>query len=178
MKGLVELHGGTVAIASPGPGKGTDVTVRIPRTAPPRPRRADPGGGRGARQRVLIIDDNDDAASSLKEVLETCGHEVLTAHDAVAGLEAARAFRPHVIICDIGLPGPDGYAVARALRADDGLRSVFLIALSGYARPEDVQRSAEAGFDRHVAKPPDLERLEALFAEVPRDPVPPTGSAR
>ena len=181
VKGLVELHGGTVGIASAGQGRGTEVTVRIPRASAPRSRAGAHAAPVGAHRRVLVIDDNDDAAASLRDVLETSGHDVLTAHDATAGLAAARAFRPEVVICDIGLPGIDGYAVARTLRDDPELRGAFLIALSGYARAEDVQRSRDAGFDRHVAKPPDIARLQALLAEAPHAgdaPAAPADSAR
>ena len=117
---------------------------------------------------MLIVEDNLDAAESLKEALELGGHEVRVAHDGAEGLAKARAFRPEVVLCDIGLPGMDGYDVARAFRSDSALASTFLVALTGYALPEDVQRSVEAGFDRHVAKPPSFEKLDELLAEPPR----------
>jgi two-component system CheB/CheR fusion protein len=167
VRGIVELHGGTVEIRSPGVGHGTLVTIALPEATLPRPEPSAPAIGAAAHRRVLVVDDNPDAATSLKEVLETCGHEVRAALDADHGLEAARSFHPNVILCDLGLPGADGYSFARAVRAEEGLRSAFLVALSGYARADDVQRSMEAGFDRHVAKPASLERLEALLAEVP-----------
>jgi CheY-like chemotaxis protein len=119
----------------------------------------------GPPRRVLVIDDNVDAASTLKDVLELGGHEVRIALDGPTGLQAASDFNPEIVICDIGLPGMDGYAVARRLR--DGSPVAWLVAMSGYAAPEDLQRAREAGFDRHVAKPATLEGLEALFAEAP-----------
>jgi two-component system CheB/CheR fusion protein len=166
VRGLVELHGGEVTLESAGPGKGTEVRIRLPRIDAPKERPL--GGGRHApSQRVLVIDDNDDAATTLKDVLETCGHAVRTAHDARSGLDAAHEFHPQVVLCDLGLPGLDGFAVARALRADrdEALRLAYLVAVSGYARPEDVERSLEAGFDRHLAKPTSLESLQALLAD-------------
>jgi two-component system CheB/CheR fusion protein len=109
---------------------------------------------------VLVIEDNVDAASTLREALELGGHEVETASSGLGGVEKARAFRPEIVICDIGLPGMDGYAVARALRADPDLHRVALVALSGYAAPADVAKAKEAGFDVHLAKPPTIEAIE------------------
>ena len=120
-------------------------------------------------RRVLIIEDNVDAAESLREALELGDHDVAIAQSGPEGVEAARRFHPDVVLCDIGLPGLDGYGVARALRSDPDprLRSMFLVALSGYALDEDVTKSREAGFDRHIAKPPSVEALEKLLAETP-----------
>jgi CheY-like chemotaxis protein len=119
--------------------------------------------GARAGKRVLIIEDNVDAANSLREVLELAEHSVEVAHAGPDGLRKARAFAPDVVLCDIGLPGMNGHEVARALRADPALRSVFLVALSGYALPEDLAKAMEAGFDGHLAKPPNLEKLERLI---------------
>ena len=171
VRGIVELHGGSAAIDSRGPGLGTEVRVVLPQAAPP----ADLHGRAAAaaapsaapHHRVLVIDDNHDAATSLKDVLEHRGHEARAAFDAAGGVEVARAFRPEIVVCDIGLPGSDGYAVAQTLRGDRATCGALLIALSGYARPEDVERSLQAGFDRHLAKPATVERLEALFAGAP-----------
>jgi CheY-like chemotaxis protein len=116
---------------------------------------------------VLLIEDNEDAAESLKAALELGGHTVELAFDGADGLEKARRFRPDAALCDLGLPGMDGYQVARSLRADPALRGLFLVALSGFASPEDVERSRQAGFDRHVAKPPDPKELEQLLAAAP-----------
>ena len=171
VRGIMELHGGSAAIDSRGPGLGTEVRVVLPQAAPP----ADLHGRAAAaaapsaapHRRVLVIDDNHDAATSLRDVLEHRGHEARAAFDAAGGIEVARAFRPEIVVCDIGLPGSDGYAVARTLRGDRATCGALLIALSGYARPEDVERSLQAGFDRHLAKPATVERLEALFAGAP-----------
>jgi PAS domain S-box-containing protein len=162
VKGLVELHGGTVDAASEGPGRGAEFTIRLPLEAPPEK------GTRAARpraaqaRRVLVIEDNVDAADSLKQLLEISGHDVQVAYDGPTGLEVAKRFRPDVVLCDIGLPGMSGYEVAHAFRADGDLRSARLVALTGYAAPEDKQRVAEAGFAEHVAKPPSAEIIERV----------------
>jgi two-component system CheB/CheR fusion protein len=112
----------------------------------------------------------------LQLALTLNGHDVRIAPDGRAGIDAAADFRPEVVICDIGLPGMDGYAVARALRKQGMHRDAFLIALSGYARPEDIDRARQAGFNRHLAKPASVEVLESLMAE--RDAgVPPSALA-
>ncbi len=170
VKGRVEMHGGTGAAESRGLGLGTELTVTLPLDAParlrlavvppPEARAPVAGGGR----RVLVVEDNADAAESLREALELGGHEVEVAYSGTEGLEKVRALEPEVVLCDIGLPGMDGYAIARAVRADPRLRSTYLVALSGYALEADVDRAAEAGFDLHVAKPPSIEALEDVLA--------------
>jgi len=161
-RGLLELHGGRISIHSQGPGRGTEVTFDLPvelvhRPVDPAPVDAAPI----AHRRILIIEDHADAAASLETLLAAEGHEVQTAADGVAGLALARAFDPDVVLCDLGLPTMDGFAVARAIRADPALRHGRLVAVSGYARPEDVARSRSAGFDSHLAKPVTLAALEA-----------------
>jgi signal transduction histidine kinase/CheY-like chemotaxis protein len=168
VKGLVELHGGRVSVHSAGLGKGTKFTVRLPLDTGlalegTRPQVELPK----AHRRVLIIEDNADAAESLREVLKLGDHEVAVAYNGPEGIAKARESKPDVVFCDIGLPGMDGFDVARAFRAEDGLKTVFLVALSGYARPEDQQRALDAGFDRNVAKPPNLEKLEELLSDLP-----------
>jgi two-component system CheB/CheR fusion protein len=167
VKGLVELHGGTVQLTSEGAWRGTEAVVRLPLVvAPARPAPdAQPARARG--RRVLVIEDNVDAAATLGRALGLMGHEVRVTHLGALGLELARTFRPAVVICDLGLPEMDGYAVAAAFRADPDLRGARLIALSGYARPEDRRRAAAAGFDHHVAKPPRMDELRRLVAEAP-----------
>jgi two-component system CheB/CheR fusion protein len=169
VKGLVELHEGSVAAHSEGLGKGSEFVVRLPldKGATPKPCVEDVTRPQGKR-RVLIIEDNADAADSLCEALSLGSHDVAVAYDGSQGLAKARDFRPDVILCDIGLPGMNGFAVARAIRSDAVLKNVCLVALSGYALPEDLERAAEAGFERHLAKPPSLGSLEQLLAEVPR----------
>ncbi len=169
VKSLVDLHGGEVSAHSEGIGAGAEFTLRLPADASPVPSRAAPerAGPSERARRVLVIEDNADAAESLKQALELDAHEVAVAFDGVCGLELARAFQPEVVLCDIGLPGMDGYAVARAFRSDGALRDIVLVALSGYALPDDVERARAAGFDRHLAKPADLAALERILAELP-----------
>jgi CheY-like chemotaxis protein len=120
---------------------------------------------------VLIIEDNQDAADSLAEALQLLGHRVTTAYDGPSGLTKVHEFQPEVILCDIGLPaGMDGYAVAQSLRADPATRSAYLVALTGYAQPADQQRALAAGFDAHLAKPPDMKAIEAVLATANRGP--------
>jgi two-component system CheB/CheR fusion protein len=118
---------------------------------------------------VLVIEDNVDTADSLREVLLFGEHQVGVAYNSPEGIAKAREFLPDVVLCDIGLPGMDGFEVARAFRADDALKGVFLVALSGYALPEDLHRAHEAGFDRHLAKPPSIEKIEQVLASTPAE---------
>jgi two-component system CheB/CheR fusion protein len=166
VKGVVEMHGGTVEPRSDGPGCGAEFIVRLPTETGPHTPLADDEVAKvpQSSRRVLVIEDNVDAADSLRDVLALCGHEVEIACDGYAGVEKARAFRPEVILCDIGLPKMDGYQVAKALRADANLSRVRLVALSGYAQPEDLQCSLDAGFDAHLAKPATIETIERAVA--------------
>jgi two-component system CheB/CheR fusion protein len=169
VKSVVELHGGAVEARSDGLGKGTEFVVRVPvdaeavGAADAERHLSDHPGHR----RVLIIEDNVDAADSLKEALELDRHEVVLAYDGPEGIAKAREFKPDVVLCDIGLPGMSGYEVAKALRADETLRSARLVALTGYAQPEDLQRATESGFDGHVGKPPSLDKLEEVMRALP-----------
>jgi two-component system CheB/CheR fusion protein len=166
---LVELHGGTVSVRSDGAGRGTEFTLHLPlaeRAAAPGPAPAVPE--RAGALRVLVVDDNADAADTLRDLLEMSGHVATVARDGAEALALARTFWPDAVLCDIGLPGLDGYAVAKTLRADPALAEVFLVALTGYALPDDLRRTAEAGFDAHLAKPPPLETIEALLRHARR----------
>jgi PAS domain S-box-containing protein len=170
---LTELHGGTVAARSPGPGRGSEFLVRLPLAddataagrSPPDERPA--AGVRPVR--ILIVDDSVDGAESLALLLRLDGgHEVRVAVDGPSGLEATRAFGPQVVLLDIGLPrGMDGYEVARQLRALPGMSAALLVALTGYGQEEDRRRAEAAGFDAHCVKPADLAVLRQLFARVP-----------
>jgi CheY-like chemotaxis protein len=165
VKGLVELHGGSVRAQSDGPGSGSELTVRLPTAVPAEPRadRADGPIASGRSLRVLVIEDHQDSAESLRMLLRLYGHRVEVARTGLDGVEAARAFRPDVVLCDIGLPGGmDGYAVARALRSDSNQAAV-LIALSGYGQDDDRRQSRQAGFDRHLTKPVDPVVLKQLI---------------
>lgn len=119
---------------------------------------------RGAKRRILVIEDNTDAADTLREILEMEGHTVEVAYCGAEGVEKARELDPDVVLCDIGLPDMDGHAVARALRRAPRGSGVLLVALSGFTRPQDIERALSAGFDQHLAKPPDLDALERLLA--------------
>jgi PAS domain S-box-containing protein len=169
VKGLVELHGGSVDAASEGSGKGAVFTIRLPLATASVTATTDrhTASGAGTPHRILVIEDNIDAADSLREVLELSGHVVVVAHNGPQGIERARTLRPDVVLCDIGLPGMDGHAVARTLRADPELGRVALVAVSGYAGPDDVAKAREAGFDAHLAKPPSMEALERVLATRP-----------
>jgi CheY-like chemotaxis protein len=167
VKGLVELHGGQVRAESDGPGQGAAFTFWLPLA---RARRAPQPAPAAAveevpRRRILVVEDNRDAADTLREVLELAGHEVAVAYEGPAGVEAARKFHPEVVLCDLGLPGMDGYAVAAELRRDPATAATRLIAVSGYGQDEDRRRSLEAGFDRHLIKPVDLVELQRLIGD-------------
>jgi PAS domain S-box-containing protein len=168
VKGLVELHDGRVEAVSAGLGRGSELIVRLPlqRQAPANscgPVLAPANGS----ARVLVIEDNRDAAESLRMLLSLAGHQVAVAHAGQLGLDLARQTPPDIVLCDIGLPGGmDGYDVARALRKDLQLAAVQLIALSGYGQEEDQRRARQAGFDRHLTKPVDPVALLALLASL------------
>jgi PAS domain S-box-containing protein len=165
VKGLVELHGGCVEARSAGAGKGSEIEIRLPLCVTHGERLASNGDYVSGRpQRVLLIEDNRDAAESLRLLLTLSGHEVAVAYTGQAGLERARKFRPDLVLCDIGLPGGlDGYAVVRALRADPELFGVTAVALSGYGQEEDLRKARQAGFDHHLTKPAAPEELQRLL---------------
>lgn len=162
VRGLVELHGGKVTAHSDGGGHGATFVVRLP-LAPLDGARREAAAGR-RRRRVLVIDDDRDVTTGLELALTVDGHEVAVAHDGVHGLEIARAFKPDLVLCDIGMPDVDGYQVARAFRAVPELRGVVLVALTGYAQVSDREAARQAGFDEHLAKPADMARLQTLLA--------------
>jgi signal transduction histidine kinase/CheY-like chemotaxis protein len=163
---LVDLHRGRIEAASAGPGRGSAFTVRLPAVRPPgtlpEPRAETPTAA--VRRRVLIIEDNDDARRMLRHLLHRAGHEVHEAAEGTDGLARALALAPDAVIVDIGLPGLDGYAIARRLR-ETGPPGVLLVAITGYGQEGDRQRSREAGFDVHLTKPIDPLVLDALLAQ-------------
>jgi two-component system CheB/CheR fusion protein len=166
VKRLVEMHGGSVTGHSDGPGHGSEFVVRLPaleRSRAPAPGDA-AGSGRPMPRRVLVVDDSEDAAESLATVLRIGGHEVCTAYDGPAALRTAEAFRPEVVLLDIGLPGMDGFEVGRRLREQTGMRRALLVAVTGYGQEEDRRRAEQVGFDAHLVKPADLSALERLLA--------------
>ncbi|HKQ64410.1 MAG TPA: ATP-binding protein [Methylomirabilota bacterium] len=166
---LVELHGGRVDAASPGPGHGSVFTVRLPALVDPAQEdaRAAKAPDAPRRQRILIIEDNADNREMMRILLETSGNEIYEGPDGVSGVEMAIQLQPDTVLIDIGLPGIDGYEVARQIRSKLRDRS-RLIALSGYGQEKDRQRAFEAGFDDHLLKPVDPSRLLAILS-VPGD---------
>ncbi|WP_437998146.1 ATP-binding protein [Sorangium sp. So ce185] len=169
VKRLAELHGGRVEAMSAGPGEGTAISVWLPLAgasadSAAAPSTEIPRSGAGAL-RVLLVDDNVDAAEGLRRILQLHGHTVAMAHDGPAALEAARASKPELVLLDIGLPGMDGYEVVRRLRAEPELRGSYIAAVSGYGQDQDRRRSREAGFDAHLTKPVATAQLLALVAE-------------
>jgi CheY-like chemotaxis protein len=170
---LTEMHGGAVEVFSEGPGKGSAFVVRLPllaENAPAAvsgPSAADVGWGElTAKHRILVVDDNRDSAGSLATLLRLVGNDVRTAHDGPRALEAAAVYHPDLVLLDIGLPGLNGYEVARRLRAEPNHHRVVLVALTGYGGEEDRRRSLAAGFDHHMVKPIDFDALRALLASI------------
>ena len=170
VKGLIELHGGEVHARSEGPGHGSEITIRLPTqkfadSRDPAPKSTIADADALACYRILVIDDNSLAARTLQIFLSDKGHQVELAVTGPQGLEKARQFLPQVVLCDIGLPGLDGYSVARQLRQELGSSKMFLIAVSGYGQEEDQERAKTAGFDAYLVKPISLKDLEKLLAE-------------
>jgi signal transduction histidine kinase/CheY-like chemotaxis protein len=171
---LAEMHGGSISASSEGLGKGSTFTVRLPVTDVPAgtrtPEKRIPSSDELEKLRILVVDDNRDTAFACSHMLKMMGHEVETAYDGLAALKEARLFRPQVLFLDIGLPGMNGYDVARSLR-DEGFHSELIVAVSGYGQPEDRRRSQEAGFDDHLVKPVDQAAiLSALRTVREREP--------
>jgi CheY-like chemotaxis protein len=165
VKGLVEAHGGTVAARSDGPGRGTELEVRLPAAAPvvEAPSQPPTVAGVAARAHVLVVDDNEDAAALVAESLRAGGYVVRVAHDASEALQVCEGFVPAVALLDIGLPGIDGYELARRLRALPGLERVHLIALTGYGQSSDREQARAAGFDQHLVKPVSLAAIRVAI---------------
>ena len=169
VKRLVELHQGSVEAASDGPGRGATFTVTLPciSVVEPQQRPAPAINSKSSSEvygrRVLVVDDNIDAAESTAAFLRLEGHEVKAVHDGLQALSSLKVFDPHVVVLDIGLPGLDGYAVARQLRERGDTSHVLLIALTGYGQKEDRQRAADAGFDYHYVKPADPREIQAAI---------------
>jgi CheY-like chemotaxis protein len=170
VRSLVEMHGGTARASSPGPGQGSEFVVRLPalsQDTPPevgRPTASNPAPTQSWSRRLLIVDDNVDAADSLATLLGLSGHQVRTAYGGPAALEAVESYQPEVVLLDIGLPGLDGYEVARQLRRMPNGSAVTLVALTGYGQEDDRRKTHNAGFDHHLVKPVDPDELVRLLA--------------
>ena len=164
IRGIVNLHGGTVRARSDGAGRGAEFAVRLP-LSEPAPAVLPAGSHDGViRLRVLVVEDNVDAAESLRRLLRLHGHEVSVAVNGLDGVAEAKRSHPDAVVCDIGLPGMDGYAVASALRGDPETARARLIAVTGYGRAEDRARALSSGFDEHIVKPADPELLLSKLA--------------
>ena len=165
---LARLHGGDIAVHSEGAGKGSTFTVTLPS--------AEPAAGRARRRwrlepqdrlRIVLVEDNDDNRVTFEELLREDGHEVKSARDGVTGVDLILREKPDIAFVDLGLPGMDGFSVARRVR-ETGPISVRLVALTGYGMPEDQARARAAGFDRHLLKPLEVDALSRLLAELSR----------
>ncbi len=166
---LVELHGGRVEAASDGAGRGSRFTVRLPLAAGPSERTGAAATRHGeGHRRILLVEDNADAREMLRQLLALDGHEVHEARDGPGGVTVALEVQPDVALIDLGLPGLDGWEVARRIRAARGGGEIFLVALTGYGQPEDHGRSRDAGFDAHLVKPVGPADLARIFTHAPR----------
>jgi CheY-like chemotaxis protein len=162
---LVHLHCGSVSVRSEGLGKGTTVEIRLPLSrAPAGPTERPASKRQPSGRRMLVVDDNADAADSLAEILRLNGHDAQTAYDGRQALERLRAAHVDVVLLDIGLPEMDGYEVARRLRAEHG--GLALVAITGYGQAADVQRAKDAGFDAHITKPVAFDELARVLARL------------
>jgi len=160
---LVEMHGGTITVASDGRGQGAQFTVRLPVEAAGTPAPTPTVVTSERSRSILLIEDNEDARESLRLLLESLGHRVFEAAEGGSGLALALHHRPEIVLIDLGLPGLDGYEVAQALRASPGGGTTTLIAVTGYGQAEDRRRSKDAGFDAHLVKPVSQSLLAQLI---------------
>jgi CheY-like chemotaxis protein len=171
VKEFVELHGGRVEARSLGLGQGSEFLVRLPvasiTASEPKVVAEKPTG---PRRRILVVEDNRDAAESLGMLLRMIGHDVRTAHNAAEAVAAAPEYRPLLVLMDLGMPRVNGYEAARLIRAEPWGAGLFLVALTGWGSEADQQRTRDAGFDRHLVKPVDIEALKRLIAELPNAP--------
>lgn len=173
-RGLAGMHGGTLTARSEGPGKGSEFELRLPALDEPLPApEPAPAPAPAEARRVLVVEDNADAAWAIREILEFCGHEVLVSANGREGLQMALERRPEIVLLDLGLPGLDGFQVARELRKTETGRGMVLVALSGYGQPHDHEQSRAAGFDRHLVKPVGLDSLLEVLQTPPGTPAPP-----
>jgi CheY-like chemotaxis protein len=170
VRSLIEMHGGSITAHSEGPGKGSEFVIRLPALSPKQPIPGPTAGessepvGSAPQRRILVVDDNVDAAESLALLLQMEGHDVRVTHDGAAALAAVEADPPDLVFLDIGMPVMNGYDVAQRLRQRPGLEKLVLVAMTGWGQEEDRRRSQEAGFDHHLVKPAEPEALRRLLA--------------
>lgn len=168
VKGMVELHGGSVSAFSEGEGKGAQFTVRLPLCEEGTEHEQESPYSKPARSfRILCIEDNSDFAEILSSMLRQMGHDAIVARNGIEGITKAILFAPDVIFCDIGLPGINGYEVAKRIKNEPSLAGAFMIALTGYAGLKDIELAMNAGFNKHMSKPVDMAALNRLLAEIP-----------
>ena len=173
VRGLVELHGGSIEAKSAGPGEGSEFVVRLPlaegaadQAAAEPACQAREARGPDSKSRILVVDDNPDTTATLALILKRTGHDVHVAHDGLEAVHAAAAFRPDVVLLDIGLPKLNGYEVAQRIRQQEGNQKMALIAVTGWGQQDDRRRAMEAGFDHHLTKPVELASLMQLLATI------------
>jgi CheY-like chemotaxis protein/two-component sensor histidine kinase len=168
VKGITELHGGSVSVSSEGLGKGSCFCIRLPlpQTTCETEEKKPVHANKARSLRILLIEDNRDFSDIICSMFQLLGHEAIAAFDGAEGLQKAAEFCPEVIFCDIGLPGMDGFEVARRIRSDTLLKDVCLIALTGYAGESDIEYARESGFDRHIVKPVEISLLQQILSEV------------
>jgi CheY-like chemotaxis protein/two-component sensor histidine kinase len=162
---LITMHGGTVEARSAGAGKGSEFAVRLPAAAGEASASSanEPHAPSARRLRVVVVDDNQDAANALRLLLEADGHQVRTASDGVSGLALAREYRPDYLLLDIGLPRLNGYDIAASLRADPAMKGTTIVAITGYGQVHDRARTIAVGFDHHLTKPVEFSALQELL---------------
>ena len=170
VRSIVELHGGKVWAESRGPGTGSSFALRLPRAQPAaadrhRPAGAVPAGAAASSRRIMVVDDNVDAATMLATLLQFHGHDVRTATNGPEALATGAEFHPEIVFLDIGLPGMSGYELARRLRDRPDMRTATLVAVTGWGQEDDRRQSKEAGIDHHLTKPVDSDHVLAVVAE-------------
>ena len=174
VKNLVEMHGGTVWARSEGRGKGSELTVRLPllletpQVGPVPTADGDEPAPASRRLRILVVDDNRDAAESLCMLLDLLGHETRGAQDGPSGLDITKEFRPQAVFIDIGMPGMSGYEVCGRLRKLGLTQATVCVALTGFGAEEDRERSRDAGFDHHLVKPLEIAALRDILLQIPQ----------
>lgn len=163
------MHGGQASAASPGPGQGSTFTIRLPlllHAPQPQARRAEVAPAAARALRILVVDDNGDAAHALAMLLSLGGHDVRVENSGAAGLKAAAELQPDAIFCDVGMPGMDGHEFASRLRQHARFANTLLVALTGWGSEEDKRRSRAAGFDEHLTKPASVDAVTAMLARL------------